>query len=196
MILPYLTDYIFVSRGVMDPNFCRAVIENNKELDSSWQKHHWSSYKNDGTGVSVISESREEGELVVKSTGSDNDLTETLKKYIINSLDGYKNHVRGMAFNCFTCSTPRINRYLTGTNMASHHDSIISLFEKGTGVPVLSVVGVLNDDYEGGEFIMFDSMKIHLRAGDILIFPSAFMYTHEVTTVTKGERWSYVSWVV
>lgn len=192
MILPYLTDYIFVARGVMDTNFCRKVIENNKELDSSWQKHQWSSY--DDNGQHVMGNSRGQEELVVKHT--DENVTEILKQYILHSLNGYRNHVRGTTFNQTTCSQPRINRYLTGTNMASHHDSIISLFEKGTGVPVLSVVGVLNDDYEGGEFIMFDSMKINLRAGDILIFPSAFMYTHEVTTVTKGERWSYVSWIM
>ena len=32
-----------------------------------------------------------------------------------------------------------------------------------------------NDDFEGGEFIMFEDEKI-TKQGDILIFPSTFMY--------------------
>ena len=41
---------------------------------------------------------------------------------------------------------------------------------------------------------MFDNLHINLNAGDIMVFPSAFMYTHEVKPITSGERWSFVSW--
>ena len=28
----------------------------------------------------------------------------------------------------------------------------------------------------------------------MILFPSCFMYPHEVTEVTKGERYSFISW--
>ena len=36
--------------------------------------------------------------------------------------------------------------------------------------------------------------EIKLKTGDILMFPSNFMYPHEVTECTKGTRYSFVSW--
>ena len=63
------------------------------------------------------------------------------------------------------------------------------------GIPVLSIIGILNDDYEGGELIMFEDEKIDTKKGDLLIFPSNFLYPHEIAPVTEGVRYSYVSWV-
>ena len=61
-------------------------------------------------------------------------------------------------------------------------------------IPILSIVGVLNDNYQGGEFIMFDDYEIKFKPGDIIIFPSVFLYPHLVKPVTKGTRYSLVSW--
>ena len=80
--------------------------------------------------------------------------------------------------------------------MANHCDHISSLFDgKRKGIPILSIIGLLNDDFEGGELIMFEDKKIDTKKGDLLIFPSNFMYPHEIMPVTKGVRYSYVSWV-
>lgn len=201
MKLPYLTDYIFIDRGILDLNFCRDLLHTNSEKDSTWENHTWTYKDSDNQ---LMHESRTKEELIVKYPHMHGDsAAEKLSTYMNTSLQKYYTKMTDKicppghgAFLCSQVSSPRINRYPTGTNMASHHDSIISLFEKGTGVPVLSIVGLLNDDFEGGEFMMFDSMKLDLRAGDILIFPSAFMYRHSVKTVTNGERWSFVSWAI
>ena len=37
--------------------------------------------------------------------------------------------------------------------------------------------------------------KIDTKKGDLVIFPSSFLYPHEICKVTKGSRYSYVSWV-
>lgn len=191
MKLPYITDYIFVARGFLHPTICKKLIEENRELDETWSKHTWTRPDNE---VGKLKEfSRSENELSVKNV--DADTTKILTEVIENALLHYADKI-GLTDRVYTTmSHPRINRYTTGSNMAKHNDAISSLFEKGLGRPNLSVVGVLNDDYSGGDFIMFDNMKIDVRAGDILIFPSTFIYTHEVTTVTGGERWSFVSWV-
>ena len=57
------------------------------------------------------------------------------------------------------------------------------------------MVGLLNNDFKGGKFIMFKNKEFKLKQGDLIIFPSNFLYPHEITEVTKGTRYSYVSWV-
>ena len=89
----------------------------------------------------------------------------------------------------------RFNRYNKNKIMSLHCDHIKSLFEgERRGIPILSIVAVLNDDYEGGEFIMFDDYEIKFKAGDLIIFPSVFLYPHLVKPVKKGTRYSFVSW--
>ena len=92
-------------------------------------------------------------------------------------------------------SSVRYNRYSQDRKMAEHCDHIHSLFEgKRKGIPILSCLGVLNDDYEGGEFVMFEDFEIKLEQGDLLIFPSNFLYPHRVEPVKNGVRYSYISW--
>jgi predicted 2-oxoglutarate/Fe(II)-dependent dioxygenase YbiX len=56
---------------------------------------------------------------------------------------------------------------------------------------------MLNDDFEGGEFAFFNKeLKYKLDKGDALLFPSNFMYPHEVLPVTKGTRYSIITWFI
>ena len=78
--------------------------------------------------------------------------------------------------------------------MRPHIDHIHDLFYgKTKGIPVVSIIGCLNDGFEGADVILCNN-KIELKKGDILLFPSNFMYPHEVTECTKGTRYSFVSW--
>jgi hypothetical protein len=55
----------------------------------------------------------------------------------------------------------------------------------------------LNDDYEGGEFAFFDrEVMIRAPKGSAIMFPSNFMYPHEIMPVTKGTRYSIITWFV
>lgn len=55
----------------------------------------------------------------------------------------------------------------------------------------------LNDDYEGGEFAFFDKEYV-IRApkGSAIVFPSNFMYPHEIMEVKRGSRYSIVTWFI
>lgn len=89
----------------------------------------------------------------------------------------------------------RFNKYEEGTRMRVHCDHIHSMFDgERKGIPTITVLGALNDDYEGGELLFWESKKIELPAGSLAIFPSNFLYPHEVLPVTKGVRHSFVSW--
>ena len=95
-------------------------------------------------------------------------------------------------------SVPRYNRYETGQRMHRHVDHIYSCFDgEQKGIPVISLIGFLNDDYEGGELVFtLDAEKYVMKPkrGDIVVFPSAFPWEHEVLPVVSGERYSFVSW--
>ena len=38
------------------------------------------------------------------------------------------------------------------------------------------------------------NMDMPLKKGDILIFPSVFLFPHEVKPITSGTRYSFVTW--
>lgn len=55
----------------------------------------------------------------------------------------------------------------------------------------------LNDDYEGGEWGFWgDEIKFKAPKGSAVLFPSNFMYPHQIFPVTKGIRYSIVTWFV
>ena len=55
----------------------------------------------------------------------------------------------------------------------------------------------LNDDYEGGEWAFFGREKvIKVPKGAVVMFPSNFMYPHEIMPVTKGTRYSIITWFI
>lgn len=89
----------------------------------------------------------------------------------------------------------RINRYAEGGFMSSHVDNIHHSHGQQYGFPQVSALLYLNDDYEGGEFYVADK-KYEPKKGSAIIFPSNFMFPHEAKAVTKGTRWSIVTWLM
>lgn len=59
----------------------------------------------------------------------------------------------------------------------------------------LSIVFFLNNDFEGGDFV-FPQHKVRVRPepGMMVCFPSNHNYLHGVEPVTKGNRYSIVTW--
>ena len=89
----------------------------------------------------------------------------------------------------------RLNKYETGGYMSLHTDNIHHSHGQMFGYPQASVLLFLNDDFKGGQFIVSE-LHLNINKGDALVFPSNFMFPHEVKKVTKGTRWSIVSWLM
>ncbi len=89
----------------------------------------------------------------------------------------------------------RINRYSEGGFMSSHVDNIHHSHGQIYGYPQVTALIYLNDDYEGGEFIISEK-TFKPRKGSAIVFPSNFMFPHEAKVVTKGTRWSIVTWLM
>ena len=89
----------------------------------------------------------------------------------------------------------RFNRYAPGQIMRQHHDHIYSIFDgKLKGIPVLSFILNFNDDFEGADLFFWGDTVVPLGKGDIVMFPSCFLFPHGVTETTKGKRYSAVCW--
>jgi len=84
------------------------------------------------------------------------------------------------------------NKHKAGYNF--HQD-----FGLGCSERHLSISICLNNTYEGGEFV-FDlpsgKYTISQNIGDALIFPSNFMFPHQVNKIIKGTRYALISWVI
>jgi predicted 2-oxoglutarate/Fe(II)-dependent dioxygenase YbiX len=191
-----LEDFVMVIPDAVNKDLCLDAV---KELqDSSWSKHDFVQYDN---SVDKTKQKSPCETIITHGTNKDDiPQNELIMKEVWDTIYMYlmqhgKPHFTGWAG--FT--RLKWNRYKTGTNMEQHVDHIDSIFNNNwdvpKGIPILSIVGLLNDDFEGGEFVMFGHRKVELKAGDVLIFPSNFAWPHEVKTVTKGTRYSFVSWV-
>jgi len=180
--------YIYVENHI-PKEVCETLIrECNTRV---WEKHRWNDYSKgtyyseDTKELDVMSCTKEQQEMV--------------KPYVVKALNEYqeKHSTPGEKTSApwlSSFSLIRFNRYQVGTMMREHYDHIHSVFDGHIkGVPIVSIVANLNEDYEGSEFYCRGE-KIKLKTGDILLFPSNFMYPHEVRETTKGTRYSFVSW--
>ena len=89
----------------------------------------------------------------------------------------------------------RLNKYDVGGYMSRHCDNIHHSHGQTFGYPQASVLLFLNDNFKGGEFLVSEEQPT-IKTGEALIFPSNFMFPHEVKKITQGTRWSIVSWLM
>jgi predicted 2-oxoglutarate/Fe(II)-dependent dioxygenase YbiX len=187
-----LLDYVKHYKSFLKDDLCKkTIIELNKLDNSIWKEHLFHDYlkdekfkKSGNQELSVLySEKISTKEIIMK------ELWNAIHDYIINLKFNWFNSWQGY-------TSIRFNKYEKNKKMAEHCDHIQSIFDGNIkGIPILSVLGILNNDYKGGEFIMFENEKIKLNKGDLLIFPSIFLYPHKVEPVKKGVRYSFISWV-
>ena len=87
-------------------------------------------------------------------------------------------------------------KYPMHTGMDTHCDHVRNQFDGSRrGIPILTVLGALNDNYEAGELLFWNKKNIKMSSGEALIFPSNYLFPHKVETVEKGTRYSFVNWI-
>ena len=181
-----IKDYAKVYKGFLDKDFCNLILSNLN--NNSWNRHSY-------TVASFLAESfPTDFEVTNDDFPNKIELTkkvwDAINQYVTKDMAHMSKWYRSWAGYSF----PRINKYEPGTEMRVHWDEITSLFDgQIRGIPTLTILGALNDEYEGGELLMWGE-PFELKAGDVLVFPSTFLYPHSVNTVKSGTRYSFVSW--
>lgn len=186
-----LESYLKVYDDWIDPEICKKTIE---ELESSTMKETFQQHTFYNTANKTFSTRSGDRELDISYANV------TTREYLMQSVwNGFSRYFKELNFPWYSTwagyTGIRFNKYSEDRMMAEHCDHIHSMFEgQIKGIPILSFVGVLNDDYEGGEFVMWRDKVIELKAGSVMIFPSIFLYPHRVEPIKKGTRHSFVSW--
>ena len=183
-----IEQYVKVYQNILDNDFCKETIQQLSNIQ--WQQHRF--YRSRSSSyVSFVKELSVSFDRTSNASKIELKLRELIADYVSIDFADFRDWYS--MYNAF--ANIRWNRYDIGTKMKLHCDHIHTLFQgPNRGVPVLSIVGALNEDYEGGEFMMWQDTEITLPQGSVLIFPSNFMYPHEVKEVASGTRYTYVTW--
>jgi predicted 2-oxoglutarate/Fe(II)-dependent dioxygenase YbiX len=86
-------------------------------------------------------------------------------------------------------SAPNLLRYRPGSFFCEHTDAM-----QGRDRTV-SAVALLPSSFTGGAFRFFGDEPFLLEPGDVVLFPSNFLFPHSVDEVLSGVRYSVVSWM-
>lgn len=185
--MPNLKDYIITVPNIVPLALCDAILAEYKE-SNCWTDAF--------TGSGLNAQIRN-CETIGISFGSIIDVNKEVRQKLDQEL--------------FNCASKAITEY---RNVFKHCtielDSGYDLLKYGVGCfykthtdsfkdhpRAVSCSFALNDGYEGGDFAFFDRGLIYtLEKGSCLMFPSNFMYPHEIMPVTSGTRYSIVTWFV
>ena len=168
---------------VVPNNLCDDVIK----YPWSWSP---SKYESDGGVVKNSDERVRMDEVWVEKL---NQPYSSLRESVLKVVDCYaKEHER---FACIHHTNFRINKYGVGGFMSSHVDNIHHSHGQQYGYPQCSVLLFLNDNYEGGEIIIADTIY-KPKKNSAIIFPSNFMFPHSVNQVIEGTRYSVITWLM
>lgn len=182
-----LRDYIKVFDNHLDIDLCKSTVEELKS--KNWHKHIF--YDTSADEYISLSGDKELDISYDKLT-----TTDEIYHKMGAGFYRYSDQFRFPFFHReLQHSIQRFNRYTPETKMHLHCDHIHSLFDgERKGIPILTGLVTLNDDYTGGQFIMWENTYIPLKQGSMVVFPSIFLYPHRVEPVVTGTRYSCVSW--
>lgn len=175
------SSYIKVYDNIVSDELCEQIIEEFKDSDWEYGKIGENSEMNrDIRNCSVISMSSEKKPTRVEIDNKIFHSMSTVLRHYANDFPFL--HVEGdVGYSLL--------RYTEGQFYAQHVD----FFKEQNRTVTCSLI--LNDDYEGGEFAFFDrELKFDLKRGQAIIFPSYFMFPHEILPVKSGTRYSIITW--
>jgi hypothetical protein len=189
-----LSDFIVVVRKLIPEEDCKSIIAaygNNPR----WQ---WSMVGREHVEVNF------EHRKVRQINLSDPGLTGSDDKFF--NIDKKVFNYAGLARNTYI-KTLQEKRGIESVPDASSDEGYVLLHYKegyyfkehaddrgGTGRSLTLTLN-LNEDYEGGLFrFLRGEFDVKLGTGDAVMFPSNFLFPHEVTEISRGERYSIVTW--
>ncbi len=183
-----LEDYIITVSNVVPHDLCDRIIKEYKNC-SEWNQT--------SVGNGTIDSNIRNCDVVFMSSENVINNNYTIRKQIDEELFQCASNALNEYRNIFPNARLEIDtgydllRYAAGQFYIQHTDASMS------HPRAVSCSFILNDDYEGGEFAFFDrEIIINCGKGEVLMFPSNFMYPHEIMPVLSGTRYSIITWYV
>jgi hypothetical protein len=182
-----LEDFIEIFDDVIPESVCDEIL--NEYINSD----EWS-YAQTGSGENInIRNCKEIGmsleSVIQKNLEIRRKLDKTIFSYVNKSMNLYQQ--KHSSFQIDIDTGYQLLQYNEGQYYIQHTDS----FKEQQRSVSCSIQ--LNDNYDGGEFAFFNrEMMIRSKKGSVIMFPSNFMFPHEIMPVIKGTRYSIVTWLV
>lgn len=171
-------------------------LKNIVEITENIKSNNWY-WKNSGQSIKTEIKQRDSFEFKLPNPNSDysklllsDQEIELLKIskniYELHSfyLDSYAKEY-GLNINSFEAL--KLLKYEKGQYFKDHRD------DHPLNPRTISSVAYLNDNYLGGElYFKYFDFKYQPSAGDLIIFPSNYAYTHESLPLTKGTKYAII----
>jgi hypothetical protein len=183
----HLKDYILVLENIVSDELCESIL-NEYKISEEWRE---ATINQDTTlnkkirnckilGISIPEVIDKNNEIRKKL---DDQLFECAKKSITKYNEIFKNCIISRD------SGYELLKYETGGFYEEHIDSFTS--EPRT----ISCSFILNNDFKGGDFSFFNNTVTYsLKKGSVIMFPSNFLYPHNIMPITEGTRYSIITW--
>jgi len=119
---------------------------------------------------------------------------------------GKVNQIQALLFEYYGIAFPHaeacsILRYREGQFYRRHVDNLLlasRLEEAKQGLPIrdISVVGYLNEGFEGGT-TYFDRQNLEVRPkqGCAVVFPAYYTHPHQSLPITRGQKYAFTTWL-
>jgi hypothetical protein len=183
-----LEDFIKIYDNVVSVDLCNKILQEYKN-SQEWNKTL--------VGDGILNTNIRNCSVIQLSDSNIIDKNYEVRKFIDVELHQQLLKVVEMYSKEFLEFSPSIDTgydllmYESGQFYTQHTDSFIHQQRS------VSCSLTLNDDYVGGEFAFFDrEMMIRNGVGSVIVFPSNFMYPHEIMPVIEGTRYSVITWYV
>jgi hypothetical protein len=184
-----LEDYILHLDSFVSPDLCDKILQEYSSTDL-WD------YAQTGSGIDIRSRNCSvigisEPDIINQNQDVRKQLDEELYFAVASALKEYEQNFPYLELEIKEDSGYELLKYEPGGYYIQHTDS----FKESPRAISCSIN--LNDDYEGGQFAFFNREVVYeLKKGSIILFPSSFMYPHEVMPVNNGTRYSIITWLV
>jgi hypothetical protein len=184
-----LKSYIKVFDNCISDDLSNLILD-EYENDPEW--HHTltgSGHDPSARNCSAIPMSQDY--VIAKNESVRKQIDQDLYEVVSNALKEYEKEIPEFELEIKEDSGYELLRYNAGEFYVEHTDSFKEMPR------ALTCIIALNDDYDGGEISFFKrELTYKLKKGSIIMFPSSFMYPHEIQTITKGTRYSIITWLV
>jgi predicted 2-oxoglutarate/Fe(II)-dependent dioxygenase YbiX len=188
-----MKEYILEVKKIIPQTFCKKIIS---YFDNNYQD---AGTVGDGVNRSIINKNVRNcltRSILDTKTFGEVLYSNAIKEKIFDCVSYYQkkfNHVHITKISQLDILRYDFNEHKAGYKF--HEDFGLTTSERH-----LSISICLNNEYTGGEFVFKldngSELTIPQNVGDAVIFPSNFMFPHQVNKVTEGTRYALIGWVI
>jgi hypothetical protein len=186
--IPTLDDYVVELENMIDPAFCKEILDEYVP-DFDWKPAYISGGVVERTIRNVDTLPISQKPIIAKNPEVRQSIDDRLYQIANKAINEYNSRFPDAVIE--RDSGYELLRYNEGQFYKKHTDHFAQ------APRTVSCSFALNDDYEGGAWSFWGGkMIVRPNIGSLLMFPSTFLYPHEIIPVTKGTRYSIITWFV